>query len=44
MEGMEGNGWNGKGIGRKWKEWKRVGRHRDAAQEAFLELSHHRVN
>jgi hypothetical protein len=32
------------GNERGWKEWERGGRHGDAAQEAFLELSHHRLN
>jgi hypothetical protein len=52
LVGMEGKEMVGKvgmeGEGLEWlgnrKEWKRGGRHGDAAREAFLELSHHRVN
>jgi hypothetical protein len=41
---MVGNGRGRVGNGRGWKEWEKGGRHGDAAQEAFLELSHHRLN
>jgi hypothetical protein len=42
MVGMERL--DGHGRGRVGRNGERDGRHGDAAREAFLELSHHRVN